>query len=80
MLNDAKRQHDGKYQCVAYNTLGRGDSKEVTVSVFSEYTSGQSYAGSMDMPLALGVLIKGLLLHSRINCFEIQSSLVKQNN
>ncbi|OTF81836.1 hypothetical protein BLA29_013696 [Euroglyphus maynei] len=27
------RKHEGKYQCSAYNKLGRGDSSELIVSV-----------------------------------------------
>lgn len=36
-VSGAQRKHEGKYQCVAYNSLGRGDSMEFTVLVLRKF-------------------------------------------
>ncbi len=34
VVKNARRESEGRYQCVAYNSEGRGDSSELFVQVF----------------------------------------------
>jgi hypothetical protein len=39
IIKSANRQHEGRYQCVAFNAEGRGVSNDVRITIDCMYSS-----------------------------------------